>query len=155
MNTPNKQAEIEREIKENRRTIEIARTLIIDYDKRKITPLDKQLRSPFWKEKILQAELKGINEGIEIGRRNQYEGLCTNCGKPDRFSKDTLCYDCIAKWKVVLENKAKAEALADDKITKLKLKEELGKLMQYCRHNQEALDRCYRIIRLCNLQEIK
>ena len=27
---------------------------------------------------------------------------CTNCGKPDEFSDETLCGKCIAKWKDAL-----------------------------------------------------
>ena len=42
-----------------------------------------------------------------------------------------------------------------DKITQLKINEELGRLMQYCKHNQEALDRLCRIIRLLNLKPQK
>lgn len=59
-------------------------------------------------EKILKEEKEnsfdeGYSEGFLAGqlaeRNNQYKGLCTNCGKPDEFSKSTLCGNCIKKWK--------------------------------------------------------
>jgi len=59
----------------------------------------------------LKAELKGIQEGRAEERKNQYDGICTLCGKPDKFSKSTMCQDCINRWKIVLENKSRAEVL--------------------------------------------
>lgn len=39
--------------------------------------------------------------------------LCTNCDKPDEFSDETLCHDCIELWKKVLEKRAYDKGIND------------------------------------------
>ena len=38
---------------------------------------------------------------------------CTQCGKPDEFSDETLCHTCIESWRAALEKKAYDKALDD------------------------------------------
>jgi len=47
---------------------------------------------------------------------------CTNCGEPDEFSDETMCHECIDKWKDVLITKERNRILDDiDEIIKRNL----------------------------------
>jgi NMD protein affecting ribosome stability and mRNA decay len=38
---------------------------------------------------------------------------CTNCGEPDEFSDETMCHECIDKWKNSLIVKERNRILDD------------------------------------------
>ena len=73
---------------------------------------------------------------------------CTNCGKLDEFSDETMCHDCIAKWKDILIKKERNRILDDiENIIKINLwkTEGDGKAIalqfEEYRKNEDALDK--------------
>lgn len=58
-------------------------------------------------------ELSEVKKFMEEGRKKKFEKgqECTLCGKPDKFSDETMCHACINKWKLSLYKKERDRIL--------------------------------------------